>query len=362
MGTRTRSTLIPKLLIALLLVLIIALFWASQPFIDRTAKGSNPVPLRIADAALPATTLDRLTDFVEKRAAGIDAFIALRNGRVVFDHGPTDVPTNLHSARKSVLSVLFGIAHAKGLVDIHATLADLGVDEPGAPLTEVERSATVEMLLQARSGVYLASGAETQNMKDGRPARGQFAPGEHFYYNNWDFNVLGAIFEQETSLPIGEALDQWLAQPLGMEDFHPSHVIYDRDAASTRYRTYRIHMSARDLARIGLLIQQKGAWSGKQIVPADWVELTTRAASSAQTRAYDGYGYLWWSNSERDVIAGDGWGGQFLHIDRNGPYVLVSRRDTGNSRLGYLKFISRSQADDPLHMYEAHDILSQDAL
>lgn len=143
-----------------------------------------------------------------------------------------------------------------------------------------------------------------------------------------------------------------------MEDFQPSHVIYDRDTATTSYRTYRIHMSARDLARVGLLIQQKGVWEGRQLVPADWVELTTSRVSEAQTRAYDGYGYLWWLNSQRDVIAGDGWGGQYLHIDRNGPYVLVNRQDTGNSRLGYLRFIFPPHFDDPLDMYKMHDILS----
>lgn len=350
---------ISRFLIAVVLVAVAgSLLWASQPFVDRAAKGATPAPLPATEAALPAAVRDRLAEFIENEAAGTDAFIALKDGRIVFEYGPTDVPTNLHSVRKSVLSVLFGIAQEKGLVDLGASLADLGIDEPATPLTETEKSATVEMLLQARSGVYLASGAEHQAMKDGRPGRGQFAPGEHYYYNNWDFNVLGAIFEQETGLSIGEALDQWLARPLGMEDFHPSHVIYDRDSTATSYRTYRIHMSARDLARIGLLIQRKGVWGGVQIVPANWIELSTSPSSEAPTRAYDGYGYLWWLNSERDVIAADGWGGQYLHIDRNGPYVLVNRQDTGNSRLGYLKFVYPSHADDPLDMYKMHDILS----
>ena len=116
-------------------------------------------------------------------------------------------------------------------------------------------------------------------------------------------------------------------------------------------------MSPRHLARIGYLVQQKGIWNGTQIVPAEWIALTTRACSEIKTRSYDGYGYLWWLNSERDVIAADGWGGQFLFIDRNGPFVLVSRQDTGNSKLGYVRFVYPSHSDDPLDLFILHDIL-----
>ncbi|MBI1495560.1 serine hydrolase domain-containing protein [Halocynthiibacter styelae] len=314
--------------------------------------------MQVVASAISSERAALLTDFIRHEAAGTDALIALENGEIIFEYGPTDVPSNLHSGRKSIISLLFGIAQEKGLLDVNSTLGELGIDETQTPLTDVEKTATIAHLLQARSGVYLASGAETQNMKDGRPTRGQYLPGENHYYNNWDFNVLGTIFEQETSLSLGVAIDNWLAQPLGLQDFHSSHVIYDSDTSSTQHRTYRIHMSARDLARIGFLVQQGGAWNGEQVVPTDWISLTTQPFSKLSTRAYDGYGYLWWLNSERDIIAADGWGGQYLHIDRGGPFVLVNRQDTGNSKLGYLMFVYPSHSNDPLDVYKIHDILT----
>lgn len=348
-----------KLAGVLLVALVGTVLWLSQPFIDRSAKGSHPVPMQMAQPPLPASKAALLTDFVENRAAGTDVLVVLKDGKVLFEYGPTDVPSNLHSGRKSIVSLLFGIAQENGLVDIEATLGELGIDEAQTPLTDTEKTATVAHLLQARSGVYLPSGAESQQMKDGRPARGQFKPGENHYYNNWDFNVLGTIIEQETELSIGEAIENWLARPLGMEDFHQSHVVYDFDGSGTQHRTYRIHMSARDLARIGCLVQQKGDWNGTQIVPAQWIALTTKHCSEVKARSYDGYGYLWWINSERDVIAADGWGGQYLFIDRNGPLVLVNRQDTGNSRLGYLRFVYPSHRDDPLDVFSIHDIITR---
>lgn len=63
------------------------------------------------------------------------------------------------------------------------------------------------------------------------------ARGAHFYDNTRDFNVAGSIFEQETGLSIGAAIETWLARPSGMQDFHPAHMICDTDASGTDHRT-----------------------------------------------------------------------------------------------------------------------------
>jgi CubicO group peptidase (beta-lactamase class C family) len=67
---------------------------------------------------------------------------------------------------------------------------------------------------------------ETESMKKNRPARGSHAPGTFWYYNNWDFNVLGTIFEKKTGLKIGEAFYQRIAKSIGMQDFQPNDVYY----------------------------------------------------------------------------------------------------------------------------------------
>ena len=63
-------------------------------------------------------------------------------------------------------------------------------------------------LLRARSGVYHPVDFETALMKKNRPERGSHARGTFWYYNNWDFNALGTIFEKEAGLKIGEAFYQ----------------------------------------------------------------------------------------------------------------------------------------------------------
>ena len=358
MTVRLRILTVLKVIGGVMLVALAAvLIWAAQPGINRTLKSTNPMPMQTNDDPLPLGVEEKIVQFVDTEAVGTDALVILKSGKTAFAYGPIDVPTNLHSIRKSILSVLYGIAVDKGLVSTESTLSELGIDEPEFPLSVTEKSATLAHLLQARSGVYIPAGGETQRMKDNRPARGQHKPGEFFYYNNWDFNVAGYIFEQETGLLLGEAIDEWLARPLGMEDFHTSHVEYANARSGTMFRFFRIHMSARDLARIGLLVQQQGKWNGEQIIPSNWVQLTTGLHSNADLRGYDGYGYLWWLNKERDVIAGAGTGNQHLHIYKDEPYVLVNRQDTGNSLLGRILFFIFKYSNDPCDLFKIHDII-----
>lgn len=326
-----------------------------RPFIDRDAAAANPVPL--AESPLPPGEAGKIRSYIGVEADPIDAFIALRGDRVLMEYGEVGTPMNLASARKSVVSLLFGIASDRGLIDLGETLQQLGIDESRTPLTDVEKQATVEHLLQSRSGIYLQSGAETAENKDGRPRRGQFSPGEHYFYNNWDFNVLGAIFEKKTGLSIGEALETWLSTPLGMQDFSRGHVLYDRQGSDSDYRTYRIHMSARDLARLGALVAQDGMWNQARIVSAEWIDRSTKAYSATQGPFYDGFGYSWWLNSELDAVLADGWGGQYMLVDRHRDLTLVTRRDTGNSMLGFLVFSGFKKQGHPADIQKLYKIM-----
>lgn len=338
--------------LALVAMTAIPLVFGCRPFIDRKALATHPVSL--TESPLPTKETALLRQYIKDEARPIDGFIALHGEKILMAYGNVDTPMNLASARKSVVSLLFGIASDRKLIDVNQTLAELGIDESRMPLTDEEKRATVEHLLQSRSGIYLQSGAETVEMKDGRPARGQFAPGEHYFYNNWDFNVLGAIFEKKTGLTIGEALDTWLSAPLGMQDFNRKHVLYDKRGSDSDFRTYRIHMSARDLARLGALVAQDGLWNHKKVISAEWIDKSTTAYSATETSFYDGFGYSWWLNSELGTVNADGWGGQYLLVDRERDLTLVSRRDTGNSILGYLIFKGLKKEGHPADIQELY--------
>ncbi len=270
-------------------------------------------------------------DFL-KNETQFDAFITIKNDSILASWGEVDLPIMTHSARKSIISVLYGIAIDKGYLKLNQTLSELGIDDAKAPLTVTEKTCTIRDLLMSRSGIYIEASGETQEMKDTRPKRGQHKPGEFFYYNNWGFNVLGTIFEQQTKLSIGQAIEEWLAKPLGMKHFKASFVEY-KQQDYTEHRQYIIYISAEDMARIGMMMANDGQWQGTQIVSENWVKESTTPYSkdSGGNEPCDMYSYLWWNDTKNQTYWASGWGGQFMIIDKAHKLVVVSRNDTGRS-------------------------------
>ena len=169
-------------------------------------------------------------------------------------------------------------------------------------------------------------------MAKARPKRGSHAPGTFWYYNNWDFNVLGTIYEHATGIGIYDALDRQIAKPIGMQDYRPSDGTYYTGANSI-HRAYPIRMSARDLARFCLLYLHKGAWAGKQIVPAAWVRREHAALFRRRARQGLRLSLVDRSAPAAPGLFGEGWfsalgaGGQYGFVKPSLDLVVVLRVD-----------------------------------
>jgi CubicO group peptidase (beta-lactamase class C family) len=248
------------------------------------------------------------------------AVMVVVDGRVLCQWGDVSAKFMAHSMRKSLLSGVYGVFIEEGAIRPEKTLADLGIDDSPPALTPAEAKATVRDLLGSRSGVYHPAALETPDMEVTRPARGSHPPGTYWYYNNWDFNVLGTIFERETKTKIYEAFGERIARPLGMEDFRVEDGGY-QSGPESKHPGYPVRVTARDLARYGLLYLRGGAWGERRVVPADWVRESTKAHSDTGTC---GYGYMWW-------VAANGRGlprvnlpdGSFWAWGTRGHYLVV---------------------------------------
>jgi CubicO group peptidase (beta-lactamase class C family) len=271
---------------------------------------------------------------------GSAAVMIVDDGVVIAAWGDVSHKYFCHSMRKSLISALYGIYMADGKIDLTRTLGDLGIDDL-TPLTEVEKTATVADLLSARSGVYIEAAGEASSMKALRPARGSHAPGTFWYYNNWDFNALGTIFDQLSGEKnIYAAFDKRIADPIGMQDYNPDELSYAYEPYSS-HPYYGFRMSTRDLARFGLLFLRNGRWDEQQVVPADWVREST--ASHSTIAPQSGYGYLWWTGEGAggfpNVDEGpgsyyaSGYGGQNVIIMPSRNLVVVHRVDTDAGRM-----------------------------
>ena len=263
---------------------------------------------------------DRYADSVHD-----SSFMLVQCGRVVDAWGETDKKMTTFSVRKSLISALYGIYSAEGKIDINQTLEQAGIDDSPSTLTKEERQARIVDLLRARSGVYHSAAFETDFQRKNRPARGSHAPGTFWFYNNWDFNVLGTIFEKKTGLKIGDAFYRRIAKPTGMQDFRPSDLYYLGDASVSMHPAFMFEMTARDMARFGLVYLNQGRWKGRQIIPEAWVEKSTHANEMIHfgNMAFGGYEYLWWVEYGGIHLGGAALPGTYSAEGAGGHMVLV---------------------------------------
>lgn len=278
------------------------------------------------------TKLKELKQFIID-SANTTGMMVIQYGKVIFSYGDTKELSYIASCRKSVLSILYGPFVENGKINLNSTLEQLKIDDVNG-LLPIEKKATIQNLLTARSGVY----HEPSYWGDEyaiAPKRGSVKPGTLFLYNNWDFNLAGYLFEKLTGTGIYDAVDSMLARPLHMEDWDKAIQQKAVDASKSIYPAYPMWFSTRDMARIGYLMLRNGKWKDKQITPANWVHTITTPFTTTQEMAtfkapyykdgaylrYFGYGYLWWVwNAPADIGA---YRGAYTAQGNFGQYITV---------------------------------------
>ena len=259
------------------------------------------------------------------------ALMVVHKGKVLLSHGDITRRFMVHSIRKGFMNALYGIYSEKGVLNLDDTLESLGIDDIN-PLTAEEKKATIEDLLSARACIYLPSAYSPKGMEKNLPVRGSHKPGTHWYYNNWDFNVLVTIFEKQTGKKFFNEFENRIANPLGMEDFRTSDIYYRYEKERSMHPAYLFNMSTRDMARFGVLYLNNGKWKNKQIVPSKWISKSTSALSTDLGRFADrgGFGYLWWVSTINDqpMYYTSGSGGHRITILPESDLVVVHRTNT----------------------------------
>ena len=91
-------------------------------------------------------------------------------------------------------------------------------------------------------------------------------------------------------------------------------------------------LSARDLARVCLLVSRQGRWGDRQIMSPEWIAESTRAVTP-----FDHGGacaYMWWTRPSCGSVWAEGAGSQYLVINAARDLVIVHRVAHGPGRPG----------------------------
>jgi CubicO group peptidase (beta-lactamase class C family) len=307
------------------------------------SRGDGPVsPLpKGPEAVLPAA----VAGWVQARS--VTGLVVLQAGQVVHESyylgtGPDDLRISW-SVAKSLLSALFGIIQADGVI---ASLDD--PVEKYAPLLKGSAydGVSIHDVLTMSSGVafnedyldfnsdinkmgrVLALGGSMDAFAAGLKVRAA-EPGSRWLYVSIDTHVLGMVIRGATGKDIPELMETRLLGPLGLEAA-PSYLT---DGDGVAFVLGGLNLRTRDYARFGQMVAQGGQWQGVQVVPANWIATST----SAQAADGSAYGYQWWIPA--DAVAGEfmarGIYGQYIYINRALDVVIaVNAADRGFSGLG----------------------------
>lgn len=293
-----------------------------------------------------ADALRAATARVRDGATNIHSLLVMRDGKLaaeLYRAGPDRSlyslwasrhafgPADLHDMRsvtKSVVSLLYGILHARGEEpDLDVPVASLYPDCPELD-DPARRAIRIRHLLTMSAGldwmepspvrrasstdeIGLAFRACAYRYVFGRDIVAP--PGTAFTYSGGLTAVLGETLARSAKRPLRDIARDELFAPLGIADWEWIGDLHGQPIAPAGLR-----LAPRDLMKIGAMMLAGGRWQGRQVVPAEWVAESTKTGIA--TPPLGGYGYQWWTMTAQrkgrpvDVVAAIGNGGQRLFL------------------------------------------------
>lgn len=237
-----------------------------------------------------------------------------------------DSLNELHSATKSIDSILIGIAVDQHLISgvdekistFFPEYADIFADRAkGALRLRDFLSMTSGLSWDEAKYPYSDSRNDQVGMnKSADPVRYTLGkpvvapPGTKFNYNSGISIVLGEIIHKVSGLQADKFAERYLFNPLGITDY-----FWQKYSNGTLQTGGGLYLRSRDMAKIGQLLLNGGRWQGKEIVSENWIQ-----QSIAQNAPDRTYGYQWWLGhleaGDRSIFAygAQGRGGQFIII------------------------------------------------
>jgi CubicO group peptidase (beta-lactamase class C family) len=351
-------------------------FLASAPEVQTIARATAHYLYRVPEEAGDGWATAALTDVgmaIEPVSILMDSLrvhhykevhsvVIVKGGRLVFEeyfsghdfgYSPPDylgaprdfdrhTPHNTHSATKSIVSILVGIAIDEGLIPNEDARVFSYFPDYESLATGGKAEITVQDLLTMRSGLewheWDAPVGGGQNDVEGfdntydhiryvleKPLVQQ--PGTVFNYNGGTVNILCQIVARAAGVGIDRFAANHLFGPLGISNYAFPRLI---DGFIPCHGD--IYITPRDMAKLGALYLNGGEWQGHRIVSADWVRRSvapTVSVSAWHLSWADKYGYLWWLKDYH--VAGKtyssfkalGWGGQEIMVFPEQEMVVV---------------------------------------
>jgi CubicO group peptidase (beta-lactamase class C family) len=244
------------------------------------------------------------------------------------------------SVTKSITSICIGIAIDEGFIEsAHQSIFDY-LPEYQHLNTGGKDTITIEHLVTMISGLEWDEWGSSPNSADNSIGALWFfhsqdpitailegpltaKPGTSFTYSGGNMILLGEIIKNATGMGLDEFSERYLFQPLGIDSAH-----WDQFENGVIDGAGGLHITPRDLTKIGVTFLNKGVWNGKRIISEQWVNKSATSFPGndginvpGTDETNTGYSYTWWTKSFSDS-------GKEINIRRLGGAVYHSNPRT----------------------------------
>ncbi|MCP4217380.1 MAG: serine hydrolase [bacterium] len=314
---------------ALCSLFLFSTFVYPQPAIQAKSEPAAPFQWRTTSPEQQGMDSAKLADLlghIRQQDYHFHSLIIARNGTLLsetyFHPFPADGRNTIHSCSKSILSALVGIALDKGLLkSLDAPVLSFFTGKTVQNRDKRKEAMTLRHLLTMSAGLgtrdsykyrfegmrqLWASSDWEQFILDISMVA---APGERFEYSNSVSYLLASILQKSSGTNVLTLARQHLFRPLGITE---NDVTWHKNSFGKVLGWGGVNIKPRDMVKFGQLYLQKGKWNGRQIVPAAWVEVSTRSQIQAGTLS-DNYGYHWWIDD----------GGYFMALGYGAQYIIM---------------------------------------
>lgn len=289
-----------------------------------------------------------LEKIINNNCKNIAGIVVQKDGNIRYEkyyNGYTKADTvHIASVTKSIVSALFGIAIAQGYIKsldqkILDYFPDYTIKKGEKTIQEItiQNMMTMTVPYKCKTEPYekVMSGEhwikEALDLMGGSGKIGKFT-----YSPLIGTQVLSGIFTKATGQSLLEFARENLFSPLGI--YVGNNVVLHGKEENLEYLKgknisgwvvdpegfhtagWGLALTPLDMAKIGQLYLNLGVWEGKQIIPSDWINESTRVHCQWGNMSY---GYLWWIMDEKEpTYAALGQGGNVIYVNTKKKMVV----------------------------------------
>ena len=170
----------------------------------------------------------------------------------------------------------------------------------------------------------------------------QREPGDNLDYNSSNADLIGWLISRVSGQPFQDYIQKNIWSKLGAE--HDGYIAVDR--AFMPVVTGGMNSTTRDAAKFAMMVRDRGAFNGQQVIPSSWIDETLNVSEKLRKNMSDNliyseepwtsYHNMWWVIDEnKGEFCAMGIHGQVMYINRSTDTVMVwfsSQPVAGNPR------------------------------